>query len=424
MSDVAEEVSLGAVGECPESPQEDKKSTVAEKPEAGEDGPPMWAGQCEPAWPPAAEAAVAGKRAKKSVARLDLQAPKHKELKIAQDPPPTVCAGSGDKLGNIPRTNFQIGKLKSEDLKPLHTILFERPGKMASIKKNLRLFSGFPFPAGSDQYLKKRDKLVKNAHFTKAKLKLVCGILDLEKKGTQVELVDRILTFLLEPKSSGKLPVKKKKRSKKKVATDVAAKGKKAEGDPKSRRVSSSSSSPKKTKGLSKSKAIVMDSSSEDDDQAPDAEASDTGDKLAREEEDQTMPRQVTELALKKRSRTPAKKTLPQMKRVKRDLSDADSDINEAKKNRPAAKTKKADSSSKNTNADDTSDEDEPLIRMIKRAPSDDELKETVCALLKKADLAQITMKQICQRVFDTYPDHDLSGRKDFIKQSVKSLIT
>ncbi|KAM9806898.1 protein DEK-like isoform X2 [Syngnathus typhle] len=415
MSDVAEEVSLGAVGECPESPQEDKKSTVTEKTEAGEDGPPMSAGQCEPAWPPAAEATVAGKRAKKSVARLDLQAPKHKKLKIAQ--------GSGDKLGNIPRTNFQIGKLKSEDLKPLHTILFERPGKMASIKKNLRLFSGFPFPAGSDQYLKKRDKLVKNAHFTKAKFKLVCGILDLEKKGTQLELVNRILTFLLEPKSSGKLPVKKKKRSKKKVATDAAAKSKKAEGDPKSRRVSSSSSSPKKSKGWSKSKAIVMDSSSEDDDQPPDAEASDTGDKLAREEEEETMPRQVTELALKKRSRTPAKKTLPQRKRVKRDLSGADSDI-EAKKNRPAAKTKKADSSSKNTNADDTSDEDKPLIRMIKRAPSDDELKETVCALLKKADLAQITMKQICQRVFDTYPDHDLSGRKDFIKQSVKSLIT
>ncbi|XP_049585742.1 protein DEK isoform X4 [Syngnathus scovelli] len=397
MSNVAAEVSLGTVGECPESLQEDKKSTVAEKSEAGEDGSPMWAGQCEPPWPPAAEVAVAGKRAKKSVARLDLQAPKHKELKITQDPPPTVCAGSGDKLGNIPRTNFQIGKLKSEDLKPLHTILFERPGKMASIKKNLRLFSGFPFPAGSDQYLKKRDKLVKNAHFTKAKLKLVCGILDLEKKGTQVELVDRILTFLLEPKSSGKLPVKKKKRSKKKVATDAAAKSKKAEGDPKT---------------------------SEDDDQAPDAEASDTGDKLACEEEDETMPRQVTELALKKRSRTPAKKTLPQRKRVKRDLSDADSDIDEAKKNRPAAKTKKADSSSKNTNADDTSDEDEPLIRMIKRAPSDDELKETVRALLKKADLAQITMKQICQRVFDTYPDHDLSGRKDFIKQLVKSFIT
>lgn len=30
----------------------------------------------------------------------------------------------------------------------------------------------------------------------------------------------------------------------------------------------------------------------------------------------------------------------------------------------------------------------------------------------------------MCPQVFDTYPDHDLSSKKDFIKQTVKSVRT
>lgn len=48
--------------------------------------------------------------------------------------------------------------------------------------------------------------------------------------------------------------------------------------------------------------------------------------------------------------------------------------------------------------ADDSSD-DEPLINMIKKAPTDDQLKETVQSLLEEADLKEMTMKKICQRV-------------------------
>ncbi|XP_061700698.1 protein DEK isoform X4 [Syngnathoides biaculeatus] len=252
---------------------------------------------------------VEGKRAKKSVQRLDMQAPKHKE-KL------TIAQGNGDKLGDIPRTNFHIGKLKPEDLKPLHAILFERPGKTASIKKNLRLFNGFPFHAGSERYLKKRDKLLKNSHFTNTKLKLLCGILDLEKKGTRAELVERIVTFLLAPKNNGKVT-----RS-------------------------------------------------------------------------------------KKRSRNSAKKTSPVRKRVKRDLADDD---------QKAEEEERPDGSGEDAGTDDTSDGD---------GPSDGELTETVRALLADADLRETTVKIICQRVFAAFPDHDLSGRKDFIRGAVKSLIT
>lgn len=41
-----------------------------------------------------------------------------------------MFSGSGDKLGDIPRTGYQISKMKPADLKPLYTILFDRPGKV------------------------------------------------------------------------------------------------------------------------------------------------------------------------------------------------------------------------------------------------------------------------------------------------------
>lgn len=419
---------------------------------------------------PAAGEIIEGKRAKKTVERLDFQAPKQREkLKIGD--------GSGDKLGDIPRTGYQINKMKPADLKPLHAILFDRPGKMATIKKNLRLFNGFPFDAASEQYTKKREKLLKSSNFTNSKLKVVCTVLDLEKKGTHSDLVDRILTFLAAPKNSGKrLPVKKKKKSKKKLSGDDSKAKTKKKSKPKPR---SSSSSPKKSKSGSKSKAIVMDSSSDEDDDEEDekvgasaeAEGSDTEEKRSEKEEDRSDKSEESadeeeeeeeedesdeddesskskssrgksaskKSAPVKRQRTPAKKTGPPKKRAKKEVSDesesdADSEANEKPKKKksapvkPAAKTKKADSSSNsknNTNtAEDSSDDDEPLIKMIKKSPTDEQLKETVQSLLKEADLEEMTMKQICQRVFDTYPDHDLTSRKDYIKQTVKSLIT
>ena len=49
--------------------------------------------------------------------------------------------------------------------------------------------------------------------------------------------------------------------------------------------------------------------------------------------------------------------------------------------------------------AEDSSGDDEPLIKMVNKPPSDEQLKETIQKLLKEADLEEMTMKQICQRV-------------------------
>lgn len=49
---------------------------------------------------------------------------------------------------------------------------------------------------------------------------------------------------------------------------------------------------------------------------------------------------------------------------------------------------------------DDSSDDDEPLIKMVRKVgPSEEQLRETVQQLLKNASLEDMTMKQICQQV-------------------------
>lgn len=68
---------------------------------------------------------IEGKREKKTVQRLNMQMGKPKEkLKVES-------IGHGDKLGDIARVNHAIGKLKAPQLKPLHKILYDRPGAVS-----------------------------------------------------------------------------------------------------------------------------------------------------------------------------------------------------------------------------------------------------------------------------------------------------
>ncbi|CAL8249814.1 unnamed protein product [Boreogadus saida] len=412
----------------------------------------------EPADTPTADLSseVTGKRTKKTVARLEIQMAKPKEKLKVED-------GGGDKLGDIPRTNHMIGKLKPGDLKPLHSIMFDRPGKTASMRKNMRQFNGFPFEVNSKQFTKKRDKLLRSS-LTNLKLRAICKVLDLEQKGSQVDLINRILIFLSAPKNSGKpLLSKKKKKSKKRLSA--------GESKP---RPKSTSASPKKTKSGSKSKAIVMESSSDEDDEDDEDdkagaraeeeeddeeeeaeeeeeeeakesgiekgdESEDDGDEeedLEDEEESPKAKPPARKPAAGKRPRPPTKKSPAPKKRSAKELSESEGEADgkpkkarRAAPSKPAAKSKKADSSSnsKKTNStvsEGSSDDDRPLIKIMRVAPSDEQLEEAVRGLLKDADLEEVTMKQICQKVYDAYPDHDLASRKDFIKQTVKSLIT
>ncbi|XP_060725812.1 protein DEK isoform X3 [Tachysurus vachellii] len=397
---------------------------------------------------------IEGKREKKTVQRFNMQMGKPKEkLKIES-------IGHGDKLGDIARVNHAIGKLKAPQLKPLHKILYDRPGAVSSLRKHLRLFNGFPFESDSDPYNKKKEKVLK---LPKIQLRTICQILDLERSGTQCVLGDRIMQFLINPTNSGKPVILKKKRKKK--STKDAKREKKILSKSKQQQLESG-----------KSKAIVTDSSSdeadeEDEDKSKnkDGEKSDSQkheDEESMSEEEENMdsdeePEDDKDEEAPK-SKKPSSKKKPTTKKAadsdqavsdEDDDDDDDDDDDESAedtppktvkkkpapqkkvKAKPAPKTKKADSSSnrKKNNAsktklkiessdDDDDDDDEPLIKMIKKPPSNEQLKSAVKDLLKDANLEEVTMKQICQQVYDLYPDFDLTSRKDFIKQTVKSV--
>ncbi|XP_076827680.1 protein DEK isoform X2 [Brachyhypopomus gauderio] len=384
---------------------------------------------------------IEGKREKKTIQRLDLQMGKPKEkLKFES-------IGKGDKLGDIARVNHAIGKLKAPQLKPLHKILYDRPGAVSSLRKHIRLFNGFPFDIDSDPYNKKRVKMTR---LPKVQLKTICQILDLERSGIQSVLVDRIMQFLINPTNSGK-PVILKKKKKKKTAKDAK----------REKKTASKSKKPQLESG--KSKAIVTDSSSDEDEDDGETKNEDiekssvTGspkhkdDSDSEEEEEKNMDSDDgpdEESSKTKKNSSKKKSTLKKTVKKAEDtsdqsLSDDDSveDTSLKKKKqvapkkvpaKPVPKAKRADSSSnrkKNTarksqvisESSDDDDDDEPLIKMIKKPPTNEQLKGAIKDLLKDANLEEVTMKQICQQVYDLYPDFDLTDRKDFIKQTVKN---
>uniref|UniRef100_A0ACB8FCZ6 Uncharacterized protein n=1 Tax=Sphaerodactylus townsendi TaxID=933632 RepID=A0ACB8FCZ6_9SAUR len=194
---------------------------------------------------------VEGKREKKKVERLTMQ------VSSLQKEPFTITPGKGQKLCEIERIQYFLSKKKTDELRNLHKLLYNRPGTVASLKKNVGQFSGYPFEKGSDQYKKKEEML-------------------------------------------------KKYRN-----------------------------------------AMLKNSST----------------------------------------------------------------------------TKKNQNSSKKESESENSSDDEPLIKKLKKKPpTDEELKETVKKLLADANLEEVTMKQICKKVYENYPTYDLTDRKEFIKETVKEV--
>jgi len=65
--------------------------------------------------------------------------------------------GSGDKIGDIARVKDVISKMRAEDLKALHNLMFRRPG----MRRNMTLLNGFSFAMDSDASQKMLLKLQK-----------------------------------------------------------------------------------------------------------------------------------------------------------------------------------------------------------------------------------------------------------------------
>ncbi|XP_064112694.1 protein DEK-like [Macrobrachium nipponense] len=273
--------------------------------------------------------------------------------------------GSGTPLGDIPFIEFMLKKTHQDELKVLHRVAYGRPGSGVEIKKNLRKFNGFGFTKEDKKFEGKSLSLEK---VTKAEITKILKILGMEVGGSKREIVDRFMDFMLEPKDMGRKPPKIK-----------VGKGR---GRPK--------------RDHNQSKNTSTESYSEDEG------GSDEGNEDEENDEETT----------KKRKKTPAKKTPAKKTPAKKPSAKKSA----AKTQANVAKTVSSDS--------DSESDDEPLAKKAKHPPSDSEIKAMVKKILDGANLEEVTMKSVCRQVYDSYPDFDLTHKKDFIKETVKSIIS
>lgn len=56
-------------------------------------------------------------------------------------------------------------------------------------------------------------------------------------------------------------------------------------------------------------------------------------------------------------------------------------------------------------------------------SPTDEDIRSHVRRILEGANLEELTMKDICKKVFENYPDHDLADKKDMIMSTINSII-
>lgn len=336
---------------------------------------------------------VEGKREKKKVERLCF------EMSIVKKEP-VLTEGKGEKLYDIERVQYFLKKKKCEELRLLHRLLFNRQGTVNMIKKNIGQFNGFPFEKGSEQYKKKEEMLKK---IKKDDLKNICGVLDLEKSGVNSELTSRIMKFLMEPKSTGKpLPKSKSKPQK---------------GGKKER---SSSGSARKSKSRRSNVILTDESSSEEEKKdkeessADDKESEEEVEEEEEQEEDEEPPKKIAKKEKAKPKAASKSKKAAKSSNIKKADSSTTKSTNSSKKEKAVQSESELDDSS----------DDEPLIKKVNKPPTDDDLRNTIKKLLAEANLEEVTMKQICKKVNESYPNCDLFSRKTFIKATVKELIS
>lgn len=136
-----------------------------------------------------------------------------------------IKKGKGQELGEIPNVDYHLSKVKGADeiLEDLHTILFRRKGKASARKKNIKKFSGFVYPEGSEDAEKAKD-LQRISNLKIEKIHQLMDVLDVPRgKGDKESKVNILWEYLEEPKvlshvDKAKKAAKKKGKRTKKVA--------------------------------------------------------------------------------------------------------------------------------------------------------------------------------------------------------------
>uniref|UniRef100_A0A1B6MIJ9 Protein DEK n=1 Tax=Graphocephala atropunctata TaxID=36148 RepID=A0A1B6MIJ9_9HEMI len=349
---------------------------------------------------------VSGSRNRRETIRFKPveQKEEHKVIQIPE--------GKGKALGEIPRVELGIQRAKVDDLKLLHRLCFGKPGKADILKKNIRKFKGYEFEEASDDYEKKKVTIEKGfKKVTVAHLKNICNIIDIEKSGTKDDILARILSFLTCPVDSGKT-MPGEGRTKRKGALSKNYDEGEERFDAK-----------KKLLGKSKKKGEDSDESGKESENEKEVESDE--EQEVKQNNKKKEDSQTTEDSEPEEEKEEEEKPKKGGKKGKKVTETAAEKKAPPKKRGVAKKApEKKPEVEKDEDEDNDSESDEPQSKKPKAPPTDEEIKTYVKSLLEGANLELITMKKVCQDVYAHYPDFDLGHKKDFIKTTVKSLIS
>jgi len=351
---------------------------------------------------------VKGKRERKKVERF-VQEPKKEEVEVE---------GTGMALKEIPYIQNMIMKTGPEDLKFLHRLAYGRPGTANEIRKNLYKFKGFAFTKDDKAYERKKTSMEK---IVLGELKKILGVLGLEKSGVKSAIVERLIAFLLEPFDAGKeLPSKRRRSSQgKKRGTNKKKKDKSSTKESQSAESGSESDE-------EKSDAEAEDEEEQEQEEEPEKEKEEEPESANENEseEEEEEEEEPVKKPKKKATKAAAVKKTPQPKKTPKPRAKTPKAPKTPKTPKtPKSQPKKRPIESEPEDSDSNDSDNEPIQKKAKKSPTDQEIETFIKKLLNKADLNEVTMKKLCQQVYDNYPDQDLSHKKDFIKSTVKAIL-
>ncbi|GKV44597.1 hypothetical protein SLEP1_g51761 [Rubroshorea leprosula] len=396
-------------------------------------------------------------RERKTVERLvaSIEKDSSRELQIEK--------GRGTPLKDIPNVAFKLSRRKSDDtFRLLHTILFGRRGKAIQIKGNISRFSGFVWHENEEkQKMKVKEKFDK---CNKEKLLELCDVLDITvaKATTRKEdIVTKLIDFLVAPHATTTVLLAEKEKPSKGIKRKRSSKqSSSTSGNAPSKR--SAKSQGKNEETLEAKGGIDTEDESEDEDKEEEENEDKEKENGVPEKSEDEMPENSEseekneseeDVGKKKRSKASSRKK-DSAKKAKTKKAKV------AKTSSPPPKVTPKRSSSKRAKVEDHDDEktakassrkrnmkvtkeksstpaksaskEKPGKKVAKRKdkgkeeklkPTDEELRDAICEILKEVDFNTATFTDILKLLAQQF-NTDLTPRKSSIKLMIQEELT
>ncbi|XP_027341912.1 glutamic acid-rich protein-like isoform X3 [Abrus precatorius] len=397
-------------------------------------------------------------RERKSVERLvaSIEKDATKEFHIEK--------GRGTPLKDIPNVAFKLSRRKTGDtFKLLHNILFGRRGKAVQIKSNISRFSGFVWLDNEEkQMIKVKEKFDK---CNKEKLMEFCDVLDITiaKATTRKEdIIAKLIDFLVAPHATTAVLLAEKEQPNKGKKRKRVVKWGSSRSGITSRR---SAKRPNKNEDSSvvqrKSATDTEDESDEEEKDEENEEENENG--VPEKSEEETLEKSESEDESDSGSESEdikKKKKLSKTSSAKKESATKSKieKITVAKKSRSAPKRTPKKSSSTLSKSDDDSDGSPKVFSRKKKnekggkqktstpiksvskekaekvtkgkakkkeklGPSDGQLCDAICEILKEVDFNTATFTDILKKLAKQF-DVDLTPRKASIKLMIQEELT